>query len=496
VSGALVDPPREMVEVVTAAMRLLEDMVRAGLSHPSEMTSARLTTLSMSALGCNLHRLSSALRALGDEVEMLIGRDAGADEERVLARAGTTYALCTAIMAALPDAPEALVGRARTRYDEIPLLELAGLGAYEWRTGSGYSGLTVVLWAPEKGEWYTWTDARPEFRGSGMVPARRYRGPGPWMGVPSPEEASKSHLRLSGAKRNHYRRLSSSSGTTAAVTGRTELSSLGLERTTFTSWGDLLGRAVASRAMGLEEPDPLSALAVLKPARWGARMYDEVEQALRWELIDEDGDVLEMVIRNEPADAHKLRRLEAMDPASEGVWGVLGQVRLGPDGATVYPISMLRFADGQGDVVDISFEPREGGSAAEVAHLLVRPHGRSKARDGRTAPDAIALTGSSVGEVVGRLVSELALIAERGGTTLPHGHRVAMESVLLCLEGLGLDTLASSVRKVVSGSGDFSPAVLRTRFLCQLALEAATLTTVRSGRGQRRGWAARLLDHE
>lgn len=493
------DPPRMREEVVKAAQDLLEDMVRAGLSHPSEMAQQRLTTLAISAMGANLHRLSSSLRALGDEVELLLGRDARADEGRLFARAGMAYALCEAIRASLPDVPKELAGQARTRYDQVLRLELAGMGAYWWQTASGYRGLTVLFWSPEEGEWYTWTDARPEFRGPDFSPSERFRQAGPWTGVPSPEEASRSQVRLHGAKRNVGNRLSSSRGTTASVVGATSVDSLGLERVTFTRWEDLLRHAAGSRAMGLDEPDPQSALVVLRPARWGARAYDDVEQALRWQLVDEEGGALPMVVRNEPADEYRLHRLETMDPVADGVWGVVGRVQLGAEAVTVYPISMLR--SGAGDaVVNLSFhihdeagkDAREGGTGRRAPRK-----GGATARARHEERDREVRLGGPLGDVLGGLVDELLLMAERGGTTVPRGGRSSLQSILPHLEGLGLDGLASLVRALLSGPEDPAPALLRARFVCQLSLEAATLPMVEAGPGGRRGgWASRLLGRD
>ena len=39
-----------------------------------------------------------------------------------------------------------LAGTTRGQYIEVPEIELSGVGAYTWQTGSGYVGLTVMFW--------------------------------------------------------------------------------------------------------------------------------------------------------------------------------------------------------------------------------------------------------------------------------------------------------------------------------------------------------------
>src|SRR5262249_41640214 len=157
-----------------------------GLSHPSRVLTERLVTLAVSAQGAQLARVALALRSVADEVKSLLRREARADEDRLLTLIARVYALMDAIRTN-SDQLE-LAGTTRGQYVEVPELELTGVGAYTWQTGSGYVGLTVLFWAEQTKEFLSWSYARPEMQ---RVDARqRFYGEGPWEGSQSPQQVA------------------------------------------------------------------------------------------------------------------------------------------------------------------------------------------------------------------------------------------------------------------------------------------------------------------
>ena len=99
------------------------------------------------------------------------------------------------------------------------------MGALRWRTPSGYAGLTVYFWDRSARKWATWTDARP-LSIAGFDPVGAHRADGPWAGVSSPTEASRTLIRLVGAWRNRQGRLSGRPGTLAIPLGRAAVESI------------------------------------------------------------------------------------------------------------------------------------------------------------------------------------------------------------------------------------------------------------------------------
>src|SRR5262245_28359423 len=83
-----------------------------------------------------------------------------------------------------------LAGVSRATYVDVPEIELFGVGAYTWKTGSGYEGLTVLFWSNQSKEFLSWTAARP---GTQKFDARqRFYGEGTWDGTQSLQQADSS----------------------------------------------------------------------------------------------------------------------------------------------------------------------------------------------------------------------------------------------------------------------------------------------------------------
>ena len=148
-------------------------------------------TLSLSAHGVDLPRLERMLHALADEVTLSLRRDAQASSATLLLTASRIEALCSALAKPSSD----LVGVHRSRYDKVGDIELVGAGARQWRTRSGYAGLTVYFWDRSLKNWTTWSESRPVIV-AGFDPASRYDQDGPWPGCDSPWHASRSVIRL------------------------------------------------------------------------------------------------------------------------------------------------------------------------------------------------------------------------------------------------------------------------------------------------------------
>ena len=68
----------------------------------------------------------------------------------------------------------------------VRLVDLVGLGAQQWRTRSGYAGLTVFFWDLAARRWATWSDSRPAYYASVQFdPAQRYSSEGAWPDAPA-----------------------------------------------------------------------------------------------------------------------------------------------------------------------------------------------------------------------------------------------------------------------------------------------------------------------
>jgi hypothetical protein len=288
---------------------LLRDTTAVGISHLSPAIHDRLTTAATWAQGAEYHRLALLLRRLADQLNLLLGRSALADDLTLLDEIAVAHGLVAALDAAASAGtePPALVGRARTAYDQVRTLDLIGLGGRPWRTGSGYHGLTCVFWSPSRQQFLSWTDARPDSL-AGFEPRARWQQSAPWTGLATPAAATGCRLALTHAQVSPDSRVSGVESTTAAVTtlGSDELMSLLPVRS---SWREV----APPRIKGLSDhTDPMSQWTVLRPAQGLPARWDSASQVLRYPLLDDDGEALILEVSWSRLQAHLIGRLEAL----------------------------------------------------------------------------------------------------------------------------------------------------------------------------------------
>jgi hypothetical protein len=308
---------------------MAEELVARGFSRLDQAVAERLRTLATSAHGVDLPRLERALRALGDEVARSVARDVSASDEAVLARAALVHALSRALVRPRP----ALVGQHRARYEPARELELVGLGAEAWRTASGYRGLTVFFWNASSRAFATLSEARPERMD--FDPAARFRGPGPWLGCPSPKVASESRIVLRSAWKTRGGRLSGRTSTSMTRLGPSVPDGLNVA----TDWSALAAQARAGLVARLGEPGEHGALALLRPAAWGPPTFDPIAQRSRRALRDAAGHTLALELPFGPETRAAIAAVEALQPSPDT--HLFGRLRVSGGDLCLFPISTL-----------------------------------------------------------------------------------------------------------------------------------------------------------
>ena len=408
-----------------SAGALLREIVSIGLARVSGATVERLQTLSVSAHAADLPRMERLLAALASEAGLHVGRDSQSSVSNLLALAAKVEALACALAAPKPE----LVGQHRSRYLPLAECELFGAGARQWRTRSGYTGLTVYFWEPLGRRWCTWSAARP-LGTAGFSPKQVFEAAGPWNGCLSPREASGSRLRLSGAWRSAAGRLSGRASTTAFTAGPTPpemLPAIG-------NWWDLRDRALALFRGGIGEFDEQLETVVLRPARWGPAQYDEVHQRLWRPLVDGSGHVLPLLVPYSEETGAAVRALEAYAPADGAL--VVGLLRLVDGILCAEPVSVI---DGARVWCVTLAEDRDRGDA---------PAATEDAGEDWTGdePEPSGAATSAAGAILNAALADMEQTAETGLGTA-HDEARYEENAARC-EALFLRTPAASLRKL------------------------------------------------
>ncbi len=304
--------PRSRSEVRVACCDLLSGTIRHGLAKLSRENEQRWRTLAVSALGVQLPKMALLIRGIGDDVGLMVTRNASADSGRLLGKMSETYALCHSLQRAGENPSAELVGVHRTRYEEVGNLDLAGIAAWPWRTASGYEGVTVLFWESGSGQWNCWTASRPRGQEYRFSPVGAFRQPGPWEGAASPEQLSRSQFRLMHARRNSNGRLSGSGRSRALVTG--PVGTLPEDLPIIRDWSELAAAVKGVGSMGLRESNPLRRIVAIQPAEIRDGHFDPAQQAFSCVFKDGQGRRLVLELRYDDLTDPAIKWLEAHLP--------------------------------------------------------------------------------------------------------------------------------------------------------------------------------------
>jgi hypothetical protein len=345
---------RSRAEVLASVGTVVRELISLGLARVSAATVQRLITLAVSAHGVDLPRFERMLKSLADELDLALRRDAQANSSNLLALAARVEALRTGLVR---NPAPALVGQHRTQYVDVGQISLAGLGAQQWRSPTGYQGITVYFWDESRQAWGTWSESRPVDQ-PGFRPAGRFSGDGPWAGCESPRQAARSVVRLSGAWRNPQGRISGRPSTRAIVTGP---SNPGEVPGAITRWSALAERARQLFGGRLGDRTENQELVLLVPKVWGPAFYDSLRQELVRPLLDEQGRAIDLWLPFTEQNETAVQILEKHDPAKTA--GLLGALRLVAGRICVQPISLFA---GEG-IINLNLETIDTAATRKVA---------------------------------------------------------------------------------------------------------------------------------
>ncbi len=469
---SLVDPggtPRSKKEILDSACLVLEDAVAVGLTHVSEALAQRLITLAVSAQGAQMPRVSMSLKTVADEVKSILRREARANEARLLLLISRVYALMEAIRAGGDNQGSELAGSFRAQYVEVSEIELAGVGAYTWQTGSGYVGLTVLFWSNSSKEFLSWSYARPEIQ---RVDARqRFFGEGPWEGTQSPQQVAESTLKLRNARRTANGRLSASTKTTGLVLSKVVPQALDFGDRLFRSW-NMLGHYVAGKQpLGLREPNPLGLVVVLQPVAFGSRSFDSINQTFNWEIYDELGESLMLTLPFRDWTKESIRILEQLSPAREVVWRFVVRLTKEDSGLFVEPISILRAEEPAKPVFQLAFDALPQNVPEGISENQSSDDEHEEGDDAQIDEPDLLVRGSLTG-VICELNKRLEAIAETGIQNGLAAHRDWFSESRKDVYNFGLTSLARAMESLSSQSS--SAVVIKARYLSHLHAQAVS----------------------
>jgi hypothetical protein len=500
--------PRTREEVLTSVEHALAEMIALGLARLSKTTEGRFLTLAISAHGVDLPALSQSLRVLGSYLSWQLERDVRASTPQLLTSAARVYALAFALRHAQGAPPAALVGEHRSRYYGIGNLELVGVGAEQWRTRSGYAGLSLYFWDMAARRWTSWSDVRPTIHTNVYFsPHYRYLYEDTWDSAPVPAQVSRSQLRLSHAQRNKQGRLSSREQSQAFITSKADLSTLALDSVCYDDWSKLAEHIAASHASGLGVSAPLDNLVIITPAAWDEAVYDQMTQTLVRPVRDAAGRLLPLALPYNADWPFAVDTLQTWNPQRWDTWGILGGAFISGNGLELRPISLLNRKSLprpiNSPVLHLTLDALQANTPMTIAKPA--PNTSAAAAPAPAASEAaeeleeepedelaaeeepVAGNRSAVSQLLRTASFELEQLAERGARVSSPALESRLHDLAERLRQVGVASCAAALtavarhleanrHQITPETGQIALALLRAYYLLRLALEQSAVT--------------------
>jgi hypothetical protein len=311
-----------------------------------------------------------------------------------------------------------------------------------------------------------------------------YRTEAAWSGSGPPERFSRSTFTLRQARLNPLGRLSGSESTAAADLTPTDPGQLDFGGQSFTNWRTLSAYAQSLYPIGLTLQDPLDRLVVLRPAGWGERSFDELQQRFCWRLQDEEGALLPLTLYWTGVNESAIEFLEAVNPSRDRLTGVLCHLAFAERGLLIEPLALFSAGTPQGDqVLNPAFD--KALIASKQSSLLAqlrKKYGRDRIATTLTADDEWDAENPTPGLLEGAPVGIRARLAEversllrlaeaglrRGDEARPRLGQLAAE-----LDRVGLPELAAGLNALAQAGA--AATLLRAGYLYHLHRESLGL---------------------
>lgn len=437
----------------------LAELLTGGLSHVSELTSARLLALNMSARGEGLPRLAALLRNLGGTVDLLVRRDHRADERDALAAMARIHAFCAALANADGTLIHALRGRLQREFGASHALELLPLGAHWWQTRGGARGLTLALWDIQGARLLQATLARPDGSDTAFTRQTAWTTHALWPGAGPAQRICDSAWRLDQPRLADDDRLALGGITRAQAEPMWDADDPRLQTLGIGDWAELGERLRA--ATGLTG-DPLDAV-LLRPADTRAPQLDEARQCIDWPVQDARGNWLTLGIPIAPAHQQRADNLDRLYARRASVLVVLARVERTSAQTGLIPLAVLsRGEKNRLQVISLDFAQEPARTTTLANRILRMLEARLEQPLATAAP---TLAARLLAPVLDVLETQAAT-----GRLLPTASQTErIERARASIASIGLDTLASALQSHLRQPD--AGGTLRLYRLCELLTE-------------------------
>ncbi|MCL2856121.1 MAG: SWIM zinc finger family protein [Oscillospiraceae bacterium] len=314
-----------------------------GLARLPDDMPGRFLQLATICHGARLPRLERLCNRVAGQLGLLSAKNAAFEREATLGDLSDIYSLCLAIEAGARD--KETLGVFREKYQRQASLTLHGLGAYQWHSTGGYTGVTLFFYEPQGAQTLRYTLALPD--SANPAPERMLDSSAPW-GIPGNLRAiCHVSLALTSGKLNGYGQLSSSDEGRARVLGSVDYTSLEFAPILFQKFAGLASALWDARERGQQEM-----VAILHPSTWSQSRFDQIDQIWSCIIYDQDGCPLTLQVRYEPSTKKLIENLAKYLPKErENGVGLLARIWMDKGRLVAFPVTL--YAE---SIIELGFE--------------------------------------------------------------------------------------------------------------------------------------------
>lgn len=339
-------PAYDMARVRDAAgqmKKFLEELLATGLSRTSPDALDYLERLAIISHNAGLARFEGYFRALFDSYDRYFKRKAAFKTEDLMAQTARLYRRVNLLLEAESEG-DILRQAGEFRADYLPVgnLDLIGIGMERFQTPTGYEGETVYFLEETSKKWYTYTNARPMFYEPGRKRGKVEKSMAPWGLNLSLEELLKVRVRLSGAKCDSRRRLSSTQDTRGEVTGSRRLELPDVEGWYYEDFQKLYREQIAEPKKWLMEQDEPAEgvnLVFVQPDSCAKTEFSQTGQLLTLPLYDKAGREMLIEVEYSKRESGTIKYLERIVEKKTPCF--LGKIYLRDGRMRMYPVDVL-----------------------------------------------------------------------------------------------------------------------------------------------------------
>ena len=308
------DIPIDPDQIKSAACQMkdyLEKLMAAGLSRISPDVTDSLERLAIISHNAELPDFEKSFRALAALYQSYLSRQASFLTADLMKKLTKLYSRVTILLETEDIALlAAQAGEFRADYLSAGDLDLIGITIEHYEDASGYEGETVYFLETNSGRWYTYTTARPVFYDNRKKWGRPQKAEAPWGLTCSLENLTVLRIRLTDARCDERRRLSSSKETKGEILGNRSADPEEISGWYYENFSRLFSERIAAQQDPSAKNIRSSDLVFVQPAFCEKAVFSRTEQTLTMVLYDDEKREIILELPYSKEDARSIRYLE------------------------------------------------------------------------------------------------------------------------------------------------------------------------------------------